>query len=154
MDIKKCRIGTVDLDTGEILEGTVALLGQRIKSPYSGGFFMSNQLALLELAKDKDLGNEALRVLIYLCGRLDFENYIQLEQKEIAEDLGILKPNVSRAMKLLENKQIIVRGPRAGKSYVWHLNPNFGWKGKVKNFAEEKLRFQLLKQTEEPKLHD
>lgn len=142
---RKRRLGTVDLDTGELVEGTVALLGRRIKSPYAGGFFMSNQLALLELARDKDLGMEALRVLIYLCGRLDFENYIQLEQKEISEDLGMLKPNVSRAMKLLEDKGIIVRGPRAGKSYVWHLNPNFGWKGKVKNFGEEKLRFTLLK---------
>jgi hypothetical protein len=33
-------------------------------------------------------------------------------------------------MKVLEDKQIILRGPKVGRSYAFMLNPEFGWKGK------------------------
>ena len=95
---------------------------------------MSNQFALEEIAKDKELVGEALRVFLYVCSRLDFENYIQIPQMEIVKDLDMDKSNVSKAMSLLETKGILLRGPRVGKVYVWRLNPHYGWKGKVKNF--------------------
>ncbi len=43
------------------------------------------------------------------------------------------QPNVSRAMKILEEKEIILRGPKVGRSYAFMLNPDFGWKGNVAN---------------------
>jgi hypothetical protein len=39
-------------------------------------------------------------------------------------------------MKVLETKEIILRGPKVGRSYAFMLNPEFGWKGKVKNLDE------------------
>jgi hypothetical protein len=39
-------------------------------------------------------------------------------------------------MKVLEDKQIILRGPKVGRSYAFMLNPEFGWKGKVKNLDD------------------
>lgn len=134
----KRRLGTVDLETGELLEGTVAYVGPRIQSPYSGGFFMTSQFALQQIAKDKELVGETLRVFLYVCSRLDFENYIQMPQQEIVQDLDMDKSNVSKAMSLLEDKGILLRGPRVGKVYVWRLNPSYGWKGKVKNFPKNK----------------
>lgn len=129
----KRQLATIDLKTGEILDGTLAYVGPRIKSPYSGGFFMTNQFALEEIAKDKELVGETLRIFLYVCSRLDFENYIQIPQLEISKDLQIDKSNVSKAMGLLETKGILLRGPRVGKVYVWRLNPHYGWKGKVRN---------------------
>ncbi len=29
-----------------------------------------------------------------------------------------------------------MRGPKVGRSYAFMLNPNFGWKGKVKNLED------------------
>jgi len=133
----KRKLATIDLETGEILDGTLAYVGPRIKSPYSGGFFMTNQFALEEIAKDKELVGETLRIFLYVCSRLDFENYIQIPQMEISKDLQIDKSNVSKSISLLESKGILLRGPRVGKVYVWRLNPHYGWKGKVRNMFKK-----------------
>ena len=46
------------------------------------------------------------------------------------------KSQVSEAVKLLTSKQIILEGPKVGKSKCYRLNPNYGWKGKVKTLQE------------------
>jgi predicted transcriptional regulator len=73
---------------------------------------------------------------MFLMARLDFENWIQVTQQEISEKISIKKSNVSRAIALLENKGIILRGPKAGRSYAFRLNPYYGWKGKVRNLND------------------
>lgn len=133
--MKRREIASVDRNTGEILEGVVVYCGVK-QNPYSTGWIMNSQEALELLATDEDLTKEAFRVLIFLMARLDFENWIQVTQKEIAEKLNIHKQNVSRAISLLEEKGIILRGPKVGRSYAFRLNPYFGWKGKVKNLND------------------
>lgn len=97
---------------------------------------MAFQDSFEEIAKDPDMTGENYKVLFYLYSKLDFENFIQQSQKEIAEGLGMKKENVSRAMRLLTSKQIVLEGPRVGKSKCYRLNPNYGWKGKVKTLQE------------------
>lgn len=97
---------------------------------------MNSQEALELLALDQDLTKESLRVLMFLMARLDFENWVQVAQKEMSDKLGIKKQNISKAVLLLENKGIILRGPKVGHSYAFRLNPYFGWKGKVKNLND------------------
>ena len=125
------RLGGVDLEAGEVLQGVPVWVGPKIRSPYGTRFYMSSQDALEAIAKDPEMTGQALRVFLYLCSRLDFENYIQIPQMEIVEELGIPKARVSKAIALLETKQILLRGPKVGRSSVFRLNPNFGWKGKV-----------------------
>ena len=133
--MKHKRVASVDQDTGEILDGVIVYCGVK-HNPYSKGWIMNSQDALELLATDNDLRGEAYKVLLLLMARLDFENWIQITQTEIAEKLKIKLPNVSRAISLLENKQIILRGPKLGRSYAFRLNPDFGWKGKVKNLND------------------
>ena len=124
-------VGYID-QHGEIHEGVIPVLcGTKIQSPYGDRWMQFNQEFLIELAARRDLGNQALRVFIYLNGRLDFLNVIQIEQTEIAETLGMRKQNVNQAIKRLEDFGIIVRGPKVGRSSSWTLNPMAGWKGKV-----------------------
>ena len=85
-----------------------------------------------EIAADKEMTMEPYRVLLYLMSRLDFDNFIYVTQAEIAAFLGMKKPNVSRAMKLLERKELILRGPKLGHSHAWRLNPDYGYKGDPK----------------------
>ena len=87
---------------------------------------MNSQQALEVLATDKDLTGENYRVLLLLLSRLDFENWIQVTQTEISNKLNMKKQNVSRAISVLESKEIIFRGPKIGKTYAFRLNPNFG----------------------------
>ena len=133
--MKRRKIASVDQNTGEILKGIVVYCGVK-HNPYAKGWIMNSQEALELLATDEDLTKEAFRVLMFLMARLDFENWIQVSQKEIAEKLNMHKQNISRAIKLLQSKEILIRGPKIGKSYAFRLNPDFGWKGKVKNLNE------------------
>ena len=87
------------------------------------------QDAMTMIAADPEITGETLKVFLYMAGRLDFENYIRLQQNEIAEALRMQKSNVSRAVKMLEIKNILLRGPKVGQSYSWRMNPNFGYKG-------------------------
>ena len=129
------RLGTVDLDTGEVLEeGIPVWIGRKPK--ITDRWFMAFQEAFEAIAKDRDLTDEHRRVLFYLLSRLDFDNYIQVAQIEIAEALNMQKTHVSRAIKLLESKNIIIRGPKVGRSSCFRLSPNLGWKGKVSSLRE------------------
>ena len=129
------KLTSVDQDTGEVLDGLIVYCGVK-HNPYAKGWVMNSQESLEIIAKDKDLTGEAHRVLWYLLSRLDFENWIQVTQKEIAEELGLKKQNASRSILLLESKRIILRGPKIGRSYAFRLNPYFGWKGKVRNLDD------------------
>ena len=99
------------------------------------------QAALMTLAKDKELTGRPRRVLDYLMAVLDFENFVQVSQADIAEELDLHRPDVSSAIKLLEQKEILIPGPKIGRSKCWRLNPNFGYKGnpngKVKRHSQK-----------------
>jgi DNA-binding MarR family transcriptional regulator len=91
------------------------------------------QAMFLKMAQDREITGEVGRVLYYCFSKLDFENYIHVAQTEIAEALGLQKANVSRAVRVLCDKQIILKGPKTGRTITYRLNPEYGWKGKVKN---------------------
>ena len=135
--MKRRNIASVDQDTGEVLDGVVVYCGVK-QNPYSKGWVMNSQEALELLATDKDLTGENYRVLLLLLSRLDFENWIQITQSDIVKTLDMKKQNVSRAILLLEEKGIILRGPKVGRSYAFRLNPYYGWKGKVKNLNDNR----------------
>lgn len=124
---------SINESTGEIMDGVAVWVGPKVKSPYGKGWYMQSQDAVLALAQDKELAGRPTRVLLYLLSRLDFENFIHLPQVEIAQALDLRAPHVNTALKLLEEKGILIRGPKVGRSFGWRLNPNFGWKGKVRH---------------------
>lgn len=124
------RVTQVDLDTGEDLGGFVAVIRPRQKSSFQRHFTM-NQEALKIIATE--LNHEQTRVLMMLLADLDYENYIQVAQIDIADTLGMKKPNVSKAVKNLIEFGIIIEGPKIGRSKTYRLNLQFGWKGTVTN---------------------
>lgn len=129
---RRRKLVTVDADTGERVEGVAVLVGGKksaFTKIYGRRWFVVSQEPMAMLAADKDMTLEPHRVLLYLMSRLDFDNFIYVTQAEISDYLGIKKPNVSRAMKLLERKGLILRGPKLGHSHAWRLNPDYGYKG-------------------------
>ena len=127
------RVGSVDLDTGELLEGAVVgMFFPKRQNGFGKGWVAMSQNAMVELAK-ADLGQQEWRVLAIVLGKLDFENYLLLSQAEIGEELGMKAPHVSAAVKRLESLGVLVRGPKAGRSSTFRLNPSFGWKGSASN---------------------
>ena len=132
---RNVEIQAYDKNTGEILEGVPVLCGVK-RNPYSKGWVMNSQEALEIIAQDKEITGRVHRILWLLVANLDFENWIQLSQREICRKLDMQKQDVSSAIKLLEKKEIIIRGPKVGRSYSFRLNPMLGWKGDVRNLND------------------
>ena len=124
------KVTQVDLETGENLGGFVAVIRPKQKSSFERHFTM-NQAALKIIATE--LNHEQTKVLMMLLAELDYENYIQVAQIDIAESLAMKKSAVSRAIRHLLEFGIILEGPKIGRSKTYRLNPQFGWKGTVSN---------------------
>jgi hypothetical protein len=60
---------------------------------------MAIQEAFVALAKDKSLSGRPMRVLTYMMGRLDWDNYITLSQVEVAGELDLHRQHVHAAIK-------------------------------------------------------
>jgi DNA-binding MarR family transcriptional regulator len=137
-------IKQLDMATGELLEGCLVYVPYRPK--FYASWFMMFQDTLIEIAKDREITGEVYRVLLYLLSQMDFENHIHVSQSDTATILGLQKTNVSRAVKTLCDKGILLKGQKQGRSAVYKLNSHYGWKGKVKNFqSERRQRLTLLK---------
>ena len=76
-----------------------------------------------------NLPNEQNRVFMALLGKVDFENYLTIDQKELALKLDMKQPSISRAIKGLCDLKVIVEGPRAGLHKTYRFNPYIAHKG-------------------------
>ena len=131
----------VDADTGEVLTGCMMYIPHRPR--HTEKFFMAFQDGLLEIAKDGDLTGADMRVLLFLFGKLDFENFLHVSQKEIGEFVGMKNPNVSRSMKKLVAKGIVLDGPKVGRVHTYRLSADLGWRGRVtslNDYRRQQLR--------------
>ena len=108
---------------------------------------MAFQEGLAKLAQDREVTGEQWRVLAYLMGRLDFENYINVPRGKIAEALAMKPSNLSRAIAGLVKKGVIIQGPKVGSSTTLRLSPGLGWKGRVRTLQEERKRRLALVHT-------
>jgi hypothetical protein len=134
------RIGTVDLETGELLEGVSILI--RPKRRYiDQEYLLVFQTALDAIAMDRELGAQELRVLYKLLATIGMGNeWRSINQSELARELGMKKQNTSTAISTLVRKKILFKGARIGKGHVYSLNPHFGWKGSAKNVTGEQRK--------------
>ena len=122
---------TFDTQTGEVEEGALMWVPRRNLSAFGRGWFQMAQDTLKRLnAERKTLGLEGIVVFNALMARLDFENFIQVSQAEIAAELDMKRPNVNRAVKRLTDLGFIKQGPKVGKSYTYQLHPELAWEGK------------------------
>ena len=130
------RLGQVDMATGEILEGaTLAVFYPKRKNGFADGWVAMAQNAMMQLAK-ANLGAEAMRVLLMLLGRLDFENQLVVSQAELGRTLDMKASSVSRAVARLVQEGALLAGPRVGVNRTYTLNPHYGWKGSARGHQE------------------
>lgn len=136
---KNERIQTVNTKTGEVKEGYFVYVAYPKPKIKNTRWMMTFQDSLIEIAKDRELTGEIKSVLFFLMGNLEFENYISIKQVEIAKQLEMHKTHVSRAIKVLVDKEIILK-VKEGTTTGYRLNPTYGWKGKVENMEKAKAR--------------
>jgi hypothetical protein len=130
--MSQVRVGQVDLVTGEIFEGAaLAVIFPKRKNGFQNGWVAVAQNPMLEIAK-ANLGGEANRVLFYVLAKLDFENWINLNQSACADEISIKRPNFARALRKLLDIGVVLPGPKVGRNATFRLNPDYGWKGSAK----------------------
>lgn len=131
------RIKLLDSDSGEVVDGgDLVYVPKRIRM--KEGWFMAMQDGLAMLAKEPVRG-ESMRVLLYLMSQMDYENYMRPTICEIAEQLHMKKQNVSRAMKELRERRIVIDGPHESL----RLESSYGWRGKVRTLREHQRQEQF-----------
>jgi predicted transcriptional regulator len=129
---KQRELGSVDLETGEILPHVLVAMQQKIPNGFAEGWVAMAQEPMVELAVNIKSVDD-WRVLSVLLGYLDFENHIRIEQTAVAEKLGMHRQNVNKAIKRLLVLGVVVEGPKVGRSRTYRLNPAYGWKGSSAN---------------------
>jgi hypothetical protein len=101
-------------------------------------FVMMFQQSLVNMAVS-DFPSRPMRVFLYLCGKMDFENMVHVPQMMIAEGLSMDQANVSRAIQYLQNKEFLIPGPKVGNSKTYKMNNSVCWRGKASSLKKERL---------------
>ncbi len=125
----KSRITQVDCTTGEIQEGVIVIHPSKRK--LKGDFMLLDLEGMKRLCMDRTINGEDWRVLGTLLQRLEYENWLYITQQEIANELGMQRQHVTRSIKKLVDKAIIVKGEKLGRSNCYRLNAFYGWKGRI-----------------------
>lgn len=126
------RFEQVDTSTGEITGSFVAVIQPKKNNGFYGGWLAMSQQAIAAL-REHNLTGKDYEVLMLLFSQLDFENLIQVSQVELANELGMRKQHVNRAITKFVDYGILQEGPKIGRSKTFKLDPNLGWKGTAKN---------------------
>ena len=100
------------------------------------------QEAMTWISGQHDMTGEQLKVMLNLIGRMEYDNRISFKTKDVAESIGINPNNVSRALKVLKDKEIIYKDPN--NDNVYKLNPYIGHKG-TKNYGSNVVEFSKIK---------
>jgi len=136
--VKRLEITYYDRGTGEILasvdpEELAKILTWKDKRKRSravselyGGKVMIFQDILKKAVKELTEGE--LRILNYMLGVMEFENWISIPQKQIAKEVGIHPVTVSKIVKQLAKKGYIEIYKKGRENY-YRIRPEVGWKG-------------------------
>lgn len=145
------NIGNFDQSTGEIIEdGVLTLIPRKKINGFGKGWFAMNQGAL-KAFRESNLTGRDYDVLFAILEVLDFNNYIQLCQEDISEELKMKTPHINRSIKKLLNINALIEGPKISRSRTYRLNPNFGWKGSARShqIALQEQKSSLAKKMQE-----
>jgi uncharacterized small protein (DUF1192 family) len=123
-----------DKETGDVIADFGARPPKRCTLK---NFTMLFHEASEKLARNEKLTGETLRVFLFAISYIDYEHRISLTQAEIARELGLKQPNVNRAFRLLAQEGIFQEVDKFGTNKIYRLAPEYGNKGKARNYQEK-----------------
>jgi len=127
------RLATIDLDTGELLEGVrVSAWRPRPSHPYGDRWLAMHQgIALRELARDLTLPRAGYAALLESLSVLDYNNYLAINISAWADSLGMSRRTTGLAVAALVERQALIAGTPIGCIGVYRLHPRLAWRGSV-----------------------
>lgn len=78
---------------------------------------------------EKPLTQTEYRVRDYLMGTIGLGNYVYVNQAEVARKLRVRRASVCDAIKRLIELEILIQGPKSGRSNTYMVNPAFCFSG-------------------------
>ena len=87
---------------------------------------------IVEQAKmERPLTQVEYRVRDFILGTIGIGNYCYVNQSEVGRELRIARQDVSKAIKRLIALQILIKGPKSGRSNTYMVNPSFCFAGGI-----------------------
>ena len=136
--VKRLEITFYDKEVGEVLasvdpEELVKILAwkdKRKRSKVINEFYGRKVMVFQKILEraSKELTEGELRVFNYMLGVMDFENWINIPQKQIAKEIGIHPVTVSKIVKQLAKKGYIEIYKKGRENY-YRIRPEVAWKG-------------------------
>ena len=121
----------------EVIDDGKILVNKKEKLKGGGDFVFVFQQAIFNVLSDSNLSRNALKILLYLIAKTEFEKEINATLYGIAKELGINQSNATVAMKELESIGIVIRNVQLR---TFRLNYELAYKGQAKNY--KKLQFK------------
>jgi hypothetical protein len=112
----------------ELSDGYIILPIQKKK--FKEAFIMVFQSGLEYIATDKRLTGRDKTVIMFLLSKMEFENWIHINQSVIAEKLNIAQPHISTILNKLTKCGYLDK-IKDGKNNAYRFNEVFVWKGKA-----------------------
>ena len=91
-----------------------------------------------DLANDKTLDGQDLRIALAIISNLSYDNIFNLSHRELAEQVGIQRPNVTKTVNKLVKKGYLQIIGKQGQQNIYMFNPNIAFKSKAKNLKDLK----------------
>ncbi len=130
------KLAIVNLETGEILSERVVMIG-KTPTVIDRGYVKVFITFLEDIIKDEDIAGKAVRLLLYIMQKVDWNNLeFYLFYKEACKDLGIDKTTFYRWLDILIEKGHI---EKTEKKYIYKLKPYSFIKGDMKTTFEKEL---------------
>jgi DNA-binding MarR family transcriptional regulator len=90
---------------------------------------------LMNVILDEDLTGQDFKVLFFVLGNMEYENFFQMSQASVAEKLGVQQPHIAKAMKKLIAKDWIRVVGNIGRQNIYRVSPYLALKSRAKNLA-------------------
>ena len=91
---------------------------------------------ILDLAVDKDFSGNDLRVFLAILANLGYENNLNISQQELADQLGIHRPDAGKSLKKLVSKGYLQVVDTIGRQNVYQFNPHIAFRSRAKNYKD------------------
>ncbi len=105
---------------------------KHLKNSYAR-YFLDEALAL---AVDRDFSGTDFRVLLAIIGNLDYDNIINISQKQLGEKLSIGQADISKSLKKLINKGYLQIINKIGRQNIYQFNPHIAFRSRAKNYKD------------------
>lgn len=100
---------------------------------------------------EKPLTQTEYRVRDWILGTIGIGNMAFINQAEMSRRLRVARPHISKAIKRLIELQILIPGPKSGRSNSYKINENFCFYGNINDGVNaRKKQGKILQFTQNP----